>query len=105
MAAGVKVNDRILFLIEVFYFFFFIEIPLFHVLNARITFENVNGCRTAEKTSQMAGGAQCDSGKEWKCAVITSSYISVSGVHSRDGLTAENQTQVSNVLPLCLFDT
>lgn len=64
------------------------------MLNARITFENVNGCRTAEKTSQMAGGAQCDSGKEWKCAVITSSYVSVSGVHSRDGLTAENQTQV-----------
>ncbi|NXI00822.1 AN13A protein, partial [Pachycephala philippinensis] len=25
-----------------------IEIPLFHVLNARITFENVNSCRTAE---------------------------------------------------------
>ncbi|NXW16308.1 AN13A protein, partial [Circaetus pectoralis] len=25
-----------------------IEIPLFHVLNARITFENVNGCRTAD---------------------------------------------------------
>ncbi|NWS13391.1 AN13A protein, partial [Pachyramphus minor] len=25
-----------------------IEIPLFHVLNARITFANVNSCRTAE---------------------------------------------------------
>ncbi|XP_077691571.1 ankyrin repeat domain-containing protein 13A isoform X2 [Eretmochelys imbricata] len=36
-----------------------IEIPLFHVLNARITFENVNGCRTAEETSsQTAEGAQ-----------------------------------------------
>ena len=104
MAAGVEVSVRILFDRSLL-LFFFIEIPLFHVLNARITFENVNGCRTAEKTSQMAGGAQCDSGKEWKCAVITSSYISVSGVHSRDGLTAENQTQVSNVLPLCLFDT
>ncbi|XP_043354162.1 ankyrin repeat domain-containing protein 13A isoform X5 [Dermochelys coriacea] len=38
-----------------------IEIPLFHVLNARITFENVNGCRTAEETSsQTAEGAQCE---------------------------------------------
>ncbi|XP_050780399.1 ankyrin repeat domain-containing protein 13A isoform X4 [Gopherus flavomarginatus] len=38
-----------------------IEIPLFHVLNARITFENVNGCRTAEETSsQTAEGAECE---------------------------------------------
>ncbi|XP_067395537.1 ankyrin repeat domain-containing protein 13A isoform X1 [Emydura macquarii macquarii] len=38
-----------------------IEIPLFHVLNARITFENVNGCRTADETSsQTVQGAQCD---------------------------------------------
>ncbi|XP_075754970.1 ankyrin repeat domain-containing protein 13A isoform X1 [Pelodiscus sinensis] len=36
-----------------------IEIPLFHVLNARITFENVNGCRTAEeRSSQTDEGAQ-----------------------------------------------
>lgn len=64
---------------------FLIEIPLFHVLNARITFENVNGCRTAEKTtSQMGGGAQCDSGKEWRDPVIASSYISGSGMHRRE---------------------
>ena len=64
---------------------FLIEIPLFHVLNARITFENVNGCRTADKTSsQMVGGAQCDSGKEWKDAVIASLSISVSGMHRRE---------------------
>lgn len=64
---------------------FLIEIPLFHVLNARITFENVNGCRTADKTSsQMVGGAQCDSGKEWKDAVFASFYISVSGMHRRE---------------------
>nr|XP_042708320.1 ankyrin repeat domain-containing protein 13A isoform X4 [Chrysemys picta bellii] len=38
-----------------------IEIPLFHVLNARITFENVNGCRTAEEaSSQTAEGAECE---------------------------------------------
>ncbi|KFU89026.1 Ankyrin repeat domain-containing protein 13A, partial [Chaetura pelagica] len=44
-----------------------IEIPLFHVLNARITFENVNGCRTADKTSsQMVGGAQCDAGANFE---------------------------------------
>ncbi|KAM9259924.1 ankyrin repeat domain-containing protein 13A isoform 1-T2 [Cariama cristata] len=44
-----------------------IEIPLFHVLNARITFENVNGCRTADRTSsQMVGGAQCDSGANFE---------------------------------------
>ncbi|OXB62173.1 hypothetical protein ASZ78_015355 [Callipepla squamata] len=44
-----------------------IEIPLFHVLNARITFENVNSCRTAERTSsQMVGGAQADSGANFE---------------------------------------
>uniref|UniRef100_A0AC11DBC9 Ankyrin repeat domain 13A n=1 Tax=Ovis aries TaxID=9940 RepID=A0AC11DBC9_SHEEP len=39
-----------------------IEIPLFHVLNARITFGNVNGCSTAEETvSQHVEGTQPDS--------------------------------------------
>ncbi|XP_020762626.1 ankyrin repeat domain-containing protein 13A isoform X2 [Odocoileus virginianus] len=39
-----------------------IEIPLFHVLNARITFGNVNGCSTAEETvSQHVEGTQSDS--------------------------------------------
>ncbi|KAL2298418.1 hypothetical protein Nmel_015413 [Mimus melanotis] len=42
-----------------------IEIPLFHVLNARITFENVNSCRTVERTS---GGAQGDAGEGWEGA-------------------------------------
>ncbi|XP_041265961.1 ankyrin repeat domain-containing protein 13A isoform X2 [Onychostruthus taczanowskii] len=41
-----------------------IEIPLFHVLNARITFENVNSCRTAERTSP--GGAQSDAGANFE---------------------------------------
>ncbi|XP_034991056.1 ankyrin repeat domain-containing protein 13A isoform X2 [Zootoca vivipara] len=36
-----------------------IEIPLFHILNARITFGNVNGCSTAEEASPQASeGAQ-----------------------------------------------
>ncbi|XP_064024660.1 ankyrin repeat domain-containing protein 13A isoform X3 [Pogoniulus pusillus] len=44
-----------------------IEIPLFHVLNARITFENVNGCRTADKnSSQGVGAAQCESGANFE---------------------------------------
>ncbi|XP_054144763.1 ankyrin repeat domain-containing protein 13A isoform X2 [Melozone crissalis] len=41
-----------------------IEIPLFHVLNARITFENVNSCRTAERPSP--GGAQSDAGANFE---------------------------------------
>ncbi|KFQ44779.1 Ankyrin repeat domain-containing protein 13A [Nestor notabilis] len=44
-----------------------IEIPLFHVLNARITFENVNGCRTADRpSSQVAGGALNESGANFE---------------------------------------
>ncbi|KAI2567925.1 ANKRD13A isoform 5, partial [Pan troglodytes] len=49
-----------------------IEIPLFHVLNARITFGNVNGCSTAEESvSQNVEGTQADSGTfrtsfEWR---------------------------------------
>ncbi|XP_063081915.1 ankyrin repeat domain-containing protein 13A isoform X2 [Cavia porcellus] len=42
-----------------------IEIPLFHVLNARITFGNVNGCSTAEETvSQNVEGTQADSASQ-----------------------------------------
>lgn len=42
-----------------------IEIPLFHVLNARITFGNVNGCSTAEETgSQNVEGTQVDSASQ-----------------------------------------
>ncbi|XP_001378273.1 ankyrin repeat domain-containing protein 13A isoform X2 [Monodelphis domestica] len=38
-----------------------IEIPLFHVLNARITFGNVNGCSTAEEpSSQSLEGGHTD---------------------------------------------
>ncbi|OXB84864.1 UNVERIFIED_CONTAM: hypothetical protein H355_015986 [Colinus virginianus] len=63
IAADVKMNNRLLFDKDLVCFL--IEIPLFHVLNARITFENVNSCRTAERTSsQMVGGAQGDSGEK-----------------------------------------
>lgn len=83
---------------------FRIEIPLFHVLNARITFENVNGCRTADKTaSQMAGGAQCDSGKEWKMQrshLFT--FLSVECTEERDGLTAENETSTGEGKLQCI---
>ncbi|XP_027719101.1 ankyrin repeat domain-containing protein 13A [Vombatus ursinus] len=38
-----------------------IEIPLFHVLNARITFGNVNGCSTAEEPiAQSVDGGHAD---------------------------------------------
>nr|XP_034991062.1 ankyrin repeat domain-containing protein 13A isoform X6 [Zootoca vivipara] len=61
-----------------------IEIPLFHILNARITFGNVNGCSTAEEASPQASeGAQQPSGDfgtglEWGCLLLTGPQPSVS---------------------------
>ncbi|CAI5789497.1 repeat domain-containing 13A isoform X1 [Podarcis lilfordi] len=61
-----------------------IEIPLFHILNARITFGNVNGCSTAEEASpQASDGAQQPSGGfgtrlEWGCLLLTGPQPSVS---------------------------
>lgn len=49
------------------------------MLNARITFENVNGCRTAEGASP--GGAQSDAGKGWEDEGIPLFYIPVPGMH------------------------
>lgn len=40
-----------LYILKKHCFFLFSEIPLFHVLNARITFGNVNKCRTEEEAA------------------------------------------------------
>lgn len=48
-----------------------IEIPLFHVLNARITFGNVNKCSTEEEASTTAAATPTSSGEEEAEAAAT----------------------------------
>lgn len=55
----------LLFSVKFIKAFILVEIPLFHVLNARITFGNVNGCSTAEETvPQSVEGTPANSGKK-----------------------------------------
>ncbi|XP_034548881.1 ankyrin repeat domain-containing protein 13A [Notolabrus celidotus] len=47
-----------------------IEIPLFHVLNARITFGNVNKCSTEEEANPTPAATPTSSGEEEEAAVL-----------------------------------
>lgn len=44
------------------------EIPLFHVLNARITFGNVNKCSTEEEANTTPAATPTSSGEEEEAA-------------------------------------
>lgn len=44
------------------------EIPLFHVLNARITFGNVNKCSTEEEANITPAATPTSSGEEEEAA-------------------------------------
>ncbi|XP_054467391.1 ankyrin repeat domain-containing protein 13A isoform X2 [Anoplopoma fimbria] len=47
-----------------------IEIPLFHVLNARITFDNVNKCSTEEEAPTTPAATPTSSGEEEEAAAL-----------------------------------
>ncbi|XP_029961627.1 ankyrin repeat domain-containing protein 13A isoform X1 [Salarias fasciatus] len=47
-----------------------IEIPLFHVLNARITFGNVNKCSTEEEVNSSAAATPTSSGEDDEAAAL-----------------------------------
>ncbi|XP_031712321.1 ankyrin repeat domain-containing protein 13A isoform X1 [Anarrhichthys ocellatus] len=47
-----------------------LEIPLFHVLNARITFDNVNKCSTEEQANTTPAATPTSSGEEEEAAAL-----------------------------------
>ncbi|XP_068559443.1 ankyrin repeat domain-containing protein 13A [Cebidichthys violaceus] len=47
-----------------------LEIPLFHVLNARITFDNVNKCSTEEQANTPPAATPTSSGEEEEAAAL-----------------------------------
>lgn len=55
-----------------------IEIPLFHVLNARITFGNVNKCSTEEEAKPTPAATPTSSGEDEEAAVLPPFQVSPS---------------------------
>lgn len=76
-----------------------IEIPLFHVLNARITFGNVNKCSTEEEATPTPAATPTSSGEEEEAAAlplfqVSSSVFEVPATYHRRG--GSRHTPMSN---------
>uniref|UniRef100_A0A4W6GBC8 Ankyrin repeat domain 13A n=1 Tax=Lates calcarifer TaxID=8187 RepID=A0A4W6GBC8_LATCA len=76
-----------------------IEIPLFHVLNAKITFGNVNKCSTAEEVNTTPAATPTSSGEDEEAAapppfqVCPSVFVVPASYHRRGG---SRHTPMSN---------
>ncbi|XP_022613114.1 ankyrin repeat domain-containing protein 13A [Seriola dumerili] len=76
-----------------------IEIPLFHVLNAKITFGNVNKCSTAEEVNTTPAATPTSSGEDEEAAalppfqVCPSVFVVPGSYHRRGG---SRHTPMSN---------
>ncbi|GLD53951.1 ankyrin repeat domain-containing protein 13A [Lates japonicus] len=76
-----------------------IEIPLFHVLNAKITFGNVNKCSTAEEANTTPAATPTSSGEDEEAAapppfqVCPSVFVVPASYHRRGG---SRHTPMSN---------
>ncbi|KAG7244053.1 hypothetical protein INR49_006214 [Caranx melampygus] len=76
-----------------------IEIPLFHVLNAKITFGNVNKCSTAEEANTTPAATPTSSGEDEEAAalppfqVCPSVFVVPGSYHRRGG---SRHTPMSN---------
>ncbi|KAK7934105.1 hypothetical protein WMY93_005001 [Mugilogobius chulae] len=71
-----------------------IEIPLFHVLNARITFGNVNKCSTEEEATPTPAGTPTEDPKALAAFQVNASVFEVPAHYQRRG--GSRHTPMSN---------
>ncbi|NWH82281.1 AN13B protein, partial [Piaya cayana] len=67
------------FLFFFFFFFFLAEIPIFHILNARITFGNLNGCDEPVSSLRHSPSSEAPSPSSDSSSVSSSSSLSMWG--------------------------
>ncbi|XP_053562127.1 ankyrin repeat domain-containing protein 13B isoform X5 [Bombina bombina] len=81
-----------------------IEIPIFHILNARITFGNLNGCDEPVSSLRQSPSSEVPSPSSDSCSVSSTSSISMMPIQGETGQRAPNTSGRGCEIDQSLFE-
>ncbi|MEE6468566.1 hypothetical protein FKM82_008317 [Ascaphus truei] len=81
-----------------------IEIPIFHILNARITFGNLNGCDEPVSSLRQSPSSEAPSPSSDSCSVSSTSSISMMPLQGDTGQRAPNTSGRGCEMDQSLFE-